>query len=68
MARRFPMKLDMKECPMRFGVVAMEDVSCGSPVVRLHIAAFYPQMWESLSEIHQNQRELDKMAFYFPDV
>jgi hypothetical protein len=29
---------------MRFDVVAIEEVPGGSPVVRLHKAAFYPQM------------------------
>jgi len=43
-ARRFVMKRHVKECPMRFDVVAIEEVPGQSPVVRLHNAAFYPPM------------------------
>jgi len=42
--RRFVMERHVKECPMRFDVVAIEEVAGQSPVVRLHKAAFYPQM------------------------
>jgi Holliday junction resolvase-like predicted endonuclease len=43
-AKRFLMERHVKECPMRFDVVAIEEVSGASPVVRLHKAAFSPQM------------------------
>ena len=43
-ARRFVMERHVKECPMRFDVVAIEEVPGESPTVRLHKAAFYPQM------------------------
>ena len=43
-ARRFLSERHVKECPMRFDVVAIEEVPGESPVVRLHKAAFYPQM------------------------
>lgn len=43
-ARRFVMERHVKECPMRFDVVAIEEIAGQSPVVRLHKAAFYPQM------------------------
>ena len=34
----------MKECPVRFGVVAIEEVPGKAPVVGLHKNAFSPQM------------------------
>jgi putative endonuclease len=43
-AKRFLMERHVKECPMRFDVVAIEEVRGVSPVVRLHKAAFSPQM------------------------
>jgi len=43
-ARRFLLERHVKECPMRFDVGAIEEVPGESPVVRLHKAAFYPQM------------------------
>jgi hypothetical protein len=43
-ARRFLLERHVKECPMRFGVVAIEEVPGASSMVRLHKAAFYPQM------------------------
>lgn len=43
-ARRFVMERHLKECPMRFDVVAIEETPGQSPVVRLHKAAFCPQM------------------------
>lgn len=43
-ARRFVMERHVKQCPMRFDVVAIEEVPGRSPVVRLHKAAFYPQI------------------------
>ena len=43
-ARRFLSERHVKACPMRFDVVAIEEVPGESPVVRLHKAAFYPQM------------------------
>ena len=43
-AKRFLLERHVKECPMRFDVVAIEEVSGASPVVRLHKAAFSPQM------------------------
>ena len=39
-ARRFLSERHAKECPMRFDVVAIEEVPGESPVVRLHKAAF----------------------------
>lgn len=43
-ARRFLSERHVKGCPMRFDVVAIEEVPGESPVVRLHKAAFCPQM------------------------
>lgn len=43
-ARRFVMERHVKQCPVRFDVVAIEEVEGGAPVVRLHKAAFYPQV------------------------
>jgi putative endonuclease len=43
-AKRFLMERHVKECPMRFDVVAIEEVCGASPVVRLHKAAFSPEM------------------------
>jgi hypothetical protein len=42
-ALRFLSERHVKKCPMRFDVVAIEEVPGESPVVRLHKAAFYPQ-------------------------
>jgi putative endonuclease len=43
-ARRFPMERHVKECPVRFDVVAIEEFPGQSPVVRLHKNAFNPRM------------------------
>jgi Holliday junction resolvase-like predicted endonuclease len=43
-AKRFLMGRQVKECPMRFDVVAIEEVSGASPVMRLHKAAFSMRM------------------------
>jgi hypothetical protein len=41
---RFLLERHVKECPMCFDMVAIEELSEASPVVRLHKAAFSPQM------------------------
>jgi Holliday junction resolvase-like predicted endonuclease len=43
-ARRFLMVRHVKECPLRFDVVAIEEFSGQSPVVRLHKNVFNPRM------------------------
>jgi Holliday junction resolvase-like predicted endonuclease len=43
-ARRFLMVRQVKECPLRFDVVAIEEFSGQSPVVRLHKNVFNPRM------------------------
>jgi len=43
-ARHFVMVRHVKECPMRFDVVAIGEVPGQSSVARLPKAAFYPQM------------------------
>jgi len=43
-AKRFLLEQHLKACPMRFDAVAIEEVGGASPVVRLHKAAFSPQM------------------------
>jgi len=43
-AKRFLMERHLKEYPMRFDALAVEELSGASPVVRLHKAAFSPQM------------------------
>jgi len=43
-AQRFLLERRVKECPMRFDVVAIEEVAGEAPVVRLHKAAFCPEM------------------------
>jgi putative endonuclease len=43
-ARRFLSERHVKECPVRFDVVAIEEVPGSAPVVRLHKNAFSPQM------------------------
>jgi|SRR5579859_207903 len=43
-ARRFLSERHVKECPVRFDVVAIEEVPGSAPVVRLHKNAFCPQM------------------------
>lgn len=43
-AKRFLMERHVRECPMRFDVVAIDEVSGRAPEVRLHKAAFSPQM------------------------
>lgn len=43
-ARRFLMVRHVKECPLRFDVVAIEEIPGESPVVRLHKNAFNPRM------------------------
>lgn len=42
-ARRFLMERHVKECPVRFDVVAIEGFSGQAPVVRLHKNAFNPR-------------------------
>jgi putative endonuclease len=44
MARRFLIERQVKECPVRFDVVAIEEFPGQSPVVRLHKKLFNPQM------------------------
>ena len=43
-ARWFLIERHMKECPVRFDVVAIEEFPCQSPVVRLRKNAFNPRM------------------------
>jgi putative endonuclease len=43
-ARRFLIKRQVKECPVRFEVVAIEEFSGNAPVVRLHKNAFNPRI------------------------
>lgn len=43
-ARRFLMERHVKECPVRFDVVAIEEEPGEPPVIRLHKAAFCPQL------------------------
>jgi putative endonuclease len=43
-ARRFLMERHVRECPLRFDVVAIEKFSGQAPVVRLHKNAFNPRM------------------------
>ena len=43
-ARRFLMERHLKECPVRFDVVAIEEFSGHAPVVRLHKNVFNPRM------------------------
>ena len=43
-ARRFLTERHVKECPLRFDVVAIEEVAGRMPVVRLHKNAFCPQV------------------------
>lgn len=43
-ARRFLMERHVKECPVRFDVVAIEEFPSQAPVVRLHKNAFRPRM------------------------
>ena len=43
-ARRFLMERHVKECPVRFDVVAIEEFSGQAKVVRLHKNAFKPRM------------------------
>jgi putative endonuclease len=43
-ARRFLSERHVKECPVRFDVVAIEEVPGSAPVVRLHKNAFSPLM------------------------
>lgn len=43
-ARRFLLERHVKECPVRFDVVAIEEVSGQAPLVRLHKNAFSPRM------------------------
>lgn len=43
-ARRFLMERHVKECPVRFDVVAIEEVRGHAPMVRLHKNAFNPRM------------------------
>ena len=43
-ARRFLSERRVKECPVRFDVVAIEEMPGGAPMVRLHKNAFSPQM------------------------
>ena len=41
-ARRFLAERHLKECPVRFDVVAIEELPGKPPLVRLHKNAFYP--------------------------
>ncbi len=43
-ARRFLMERHVKECPVRFDIVAIEESPGRAPVVRLHKNAFNPRM------------------------
>jgi len=43
-ARRFLMERHVKECPVRFAVVAIEESHGQPPLVRLHKNAFNPRM------------------------
>lgn len=43
-ARRFLVERHVRECPVRFDVVAIEEVPGAAPVVRLHRAAFSPRV------------------------
>ena len=43
-ARRFLMERHLKECPVRFDVVAIEEVPGQLPAVRLHKNAFCPRL------------------------
>ena len=43
-ARRFLMERHVKECPVRFDVVAIEESHGQPPLVRLHKNAFNPRM------------------------
>jgi putative endonuclease len=43
-ARRFLLERHVKECPVRFDVVAIEEVPAAPPIVRLHKSAFSPQV------------------------
>jgi putative endonuclease len=43
-ARRLMMERHVKECPVRFDVVAIEEFSGQAPVVRRHKNAFSPRM------------------------
>jgi putative endonuclease len=43
-ARRFLLERHVKECPVRFDVVAIEEFPGQLPVVRLHKNAFNPRM------------------------
>ena len=44
MARWLLSEGPVKECPVRFDVVAIEEFSGQAPVVRLHKNAFNPRM------------------------
>ena len=46
-ARRFLAERHIRECPMRFDVVAIDDRAGQAPVVRVHKDAFSPQMSEA---------------------
>lgn len=46
-ARRFLAERHIRECPMRFDVVAIDNRAGQAPVVRLHKDAFSPQMSEA---------------------
>lgn len=43
-ARRFLSERHIKKCPVRFDVVAIDEAEGAAPEVRLHKAAFSPQM------------------------
>ena len=43
-AKRFLAERHVRECPMRFDVVAIDNLPGQPPVVRLHKDAFSPQM------------------------
>jgi hypothetical protein len=42
--RRFLMERHVKDCPVRFDVVAIEEFPGQAPVVRSHKKAFHPRM------------------------
>jgi putative endonuclease len=56
-ARRFLMERHVKECPLHFDVVAIEEFPGQLPVVRLHKNAFCPRMYSSSLE---NPQEISR--------
>ncbi len=43
-ARRFPAERHVKDIPLRFDVLAIDNIHGGPPEVRLHKDAFSPQI------------------------